>query len=186
MQCLISEEGQPLGTLRGPNGCHLNSGNPSWPQRMARGLFACLLLFWSQTAFGVIFGYAGGIRDGKSDNPPRIYVGGPGTATLSDIKASTNVSKSAPLAQIAPGVWHLRCDIVMTNGARLVLHGSKIGGDVNELRLQSNNDPEAELYKTNIVSITADWGMIDIRSTFITSWDDAVDGPDTEYTTYKR
>ena len=80
MQCLISEAGQPLGASKVPNGCSLNSVNPSWPQRMARVLFACLLLFWSTTAFGVIFGYAGGIKDGKSDNPPRIYVGGPGLA----------------------------------------------------------------------------------------------------------
>src|SRR5438477_8131816 len=172
MQCLISEAGQPLGILKCPNGSCFNSVSPSWPQRMARTFCACLLLFWSQAAFAVILGYAGGIKDGKSDKPPRIYVGGPGSATLSDIRASTNVSKSAGLFQIAPGVWHLRCDIVVTNGAKLILHGTKIGGDVNELRLQSNNDPDSEPSDTNIVSITADWGFIDIRSTFITSWDD--------------
>lgn len=136
-------------------------------------------------AFGVILGYAGGVKDGKSDKAPRIYVGGPGSVTLSEIRASTNVSKTAGLFQVAPGVWHLRCDIMLTNGARLVLHGTKIGGDVNELRLQSNNEP-TDQYETNIVSITADWGSIDIRSTLITTWDDEVNGPDTEYTTFKR
>ena len=34
--------------------------------------------------------------------------------------------------------------------------------------------------------MTADWGEIDIRSTFITSWDDEVGGPDTEYTSFGR
>ena len=109
----------------------------------------------------------------------RIYVTGPGTVTLSDIKAGM---PNALLTQITPGVWHLRANLVMENGARLALHGTKIGGDVNELRLQSNNDgaPNAYIY------VSADWGTLDIRSTKITSWDDAAQGPDTESGALRR
>lgn len=103
----------------------------------------------------------------------RIYVTGPGSTTLSDIKAGM---PNAPLTQVGPGIWHLRSNLVMENGARLLLHGTRIGGDVNQLRLQSNNTGESNAF----VHVTADWGSIDIRSTSITSWDDAVDGPDTE------
>jgi parallel beta-helix repeat protein len=121
----------------------------------------------------VTFRYASGDTSGK---PPRIYITGPGSAMLSDVRAAV---PSAPLAQTAPGIWHLKADLFIENGATLVLHGTKIGGDVNELRMKSNNTSDDE---AAIVSITADWGDIDIRSTRITSWDDAVDGPDTEYT----
>ena len=109
----------------------------------------------------------------------RIYVTGPGTVTLSDIKAGM---PNALLTQVTPGVWHLRANLVMENGARLALHGTKIGGDVNELRLQSNNDgaPNAYIY------VSADWGTLDIRSTKITSWDDAAQGPDTESGALRR
>src|SRR6059058_4918921 len=71
-----------------------------------------------------------------STNSYRIYVTGPGSATLSDIKAAL---PKVPLTQVAPGVWHLRAELQADNGARLVLHGTKLGGDVNQLRLQSNN-----------------------------------------------
>lgn len=114
-----------------------------------------------------------------SEGSYRIYVTGPGSITLSGIKAGM---PNAKLTQVTPGVWHLRANLVMEKGARLVLHGTKIGGDVNELRLQSNNDGEPNSF----VSITADYGTIDIRSTKITSWDDAVNGPDTESGVFRR
>jgi parallel beta-helix repeat protein len=114
-----------------------------------------------------------------SDSSWRIYVTGPGSATLSDVKAAL---PNAPLTQTTPGIWHLRANLLMDNGAKLVLHGTKIGGDVNELRLQSNNT----LGTNNFVSVTADWGALDIRSTKVTSWDDAANGPDTEVSTFGR
>ena len=135
-------------------------------------LVASLLLLLSITAsFGVSFRWSAGSY--------RIYVTGPGTATLSDIKAGM---PNALLTQVSPGVWHLRANLVMEDGARLLLHGTKIGGDVNELRLQSNNTGESNAF----VYVSADWGNIDIRSTSITSWDDAVNGPDTESGALRR
>jgi parallel beta-helix repeat protein len=131
----------------------------------ATALGAALLVLLAGNASAVSYRWSAGSY--------RIYVTGPGTATLSDVKAGM---PNAPLAQISPGVWHLRANLVMENGARLLLHGSKIGGDVNQLRLQSNNTGESNAF----IHVTADWGSIDIRSTSITSWDDAANGPDTE------
>lgn len=132
---------------------------------------ALFLLFSTSAASGVSFRW--------SATSYRIYVTGPGSATLSDVKAGMPNSQ---LTQVSPGVWHLRANLVMEHGARLVLHGTKIGGDVNELRLQSNNTGESNAY----VYVSADWGSIDIRSTSITSWDDAVNGPDTESGALRR
>lgn len=109
----------------------------------------------------------------------RIYITGPGSATLSDIKAAR---PTVPLDQVASGVWHLQANLQIEQGATLVLHGQSIGGDVNELRLKSNNALDANSW----IAITADYGNIDIQNTRITSWDEAVNGPDVEYQTYKR
>ncbi len=109
----------------------------------------------------------------------RIYITGPGSATLSDVRTAL---PKAPLEQVSPGIWHLRANLVVENGARLALYGTKIGGDVNQLRLQSNNTGATNEY----VYLSADWGTLDIRSTQITSWDDAVNGPDTEYGAFRR
>ena len=117
------------------------------------------------------------IRWALSSN--RIYVTGPGTATLTEIKAAQD---QAPLEQVAPGVWHLGANLVVEEGATLVLHGTAIGGDVDQLRLESGNTKGTN----GFVSITADWGSIEIKNTAITSWDDAVSGPDTEYATNGR
>lgn len=127
-----------------------------------------------------------GIRWASSSN--RIYLepdvaGGPGiTATLSDIKAA---KPNAPLDLVDPAqkIWLLRANLYITGGSTLILNGTPIGGDVDQLRLQSNNNSTTN----NFVSIIADHGNIDINSTAITSWDTIAAGPDTEYgSTYKR
>src|SRR5881394_2545398 len=111
----------------------------------------------------------------------RIYVEGGGSATLSDIKAGL---PNAPLDLVdaTNHIWLLRANVQIRDGTTLVLHGSSGGGDVDLLRLQSNNSSASN----SVVSVTADWGRIDIKNTHITSWDDAVNGPDTEYQTFGR
>ena len=141
-------------------------------------LFVALLL--AHTATAVSIRWSAGTSDPLNLKTPRIYVTGPGSAQLSDIKAAV---PKAPLAQVAPGVWHLRAELVVEEGARLVLYGTQLGGDVDELRLQSNNTGSPI---NDIIFLSADWGTLDIRSTKIISWDDAVNGPDTEYNVYKR
>jgi len=131
--------------------------------------------------YGVVFRWAG-----VSD---RIYVTGPGEATLSEIK---NALPEAPLTQVDAAnsqpalvistnrTWYLGANLFVENGARLKLYGPTIGGDVTELRLKSDNQTNG------FVELRADWGWLDIRHTKITSWDSAVNGPDTETTTHRR
>lgn len=116
-----------------------------------------------------------------SSSNQRIYVTGPGVATLSDLKKAL---PSAPLELIDPTnhIWFLRANLLIENGARLELHGPGISGDVAELRLKSNNSSDANA----VVWISADWGSLDIRNTKILSWDEAIAGPDTEFEIFQR
>lgn len=119
-----------------------------------------LLLLVVPAASAATFRYA------SSSN--RIYVENGGSATLTQIKAAI---PDAPLDNLGGGTWLLRANIQIEDGSALVLHGTPIGGDVNELRLKSDGSGH--------VQVTADHGTIDIGSTRITSWDG--DGPDTNY-----
>ncbi len=109
-----------------------------------------------------------------------IYIDGD-VATLSDIKY---LVPNAPLTLVDAGaaIWKLDANIRIINGGTLLLHGTTIGGDVNQLRLRSENT----LATNAIVEIRGDYGNVDIRSTFVTSWDNAVNGPDTEYDFFGR
>lgn len=104
-----------------------------------------------------------------------------GVTTLSGLKAAL---PQAPLKLVdrERRIWLLSVSVLLTNGSTLRLHGRAAGGDVDELRLRSDNSHAAG----SIVSLTADHGAIDIRATRVTSWDTAANGPDTEYETYGR
>jgi poly(beta-D-mannuronate) C5 epimerase len=109
-----------------------------------------------------------------------IFVRGAGSNSLSDIKKQLPL---APLIQVdqSTHTWYLGANIVLREGATLLLHGTAIGGETDELRLKSDNSP----VPGSQVYISADWGTIDISNTKITSWDNAVNGPDTS-TTFHR
>lgn len=111
----------------------------------------------------------------------QIVVENGGIALLSDIKSAL---PSAPLSLVDPnnGVWLLSADLRVTQGSTLVLHGKSVGGDVNELRLLSNNTGATN----SVVSITSDYGNLDIKATKITSWDETAMEPDTETASYGR
>lgn len=79
-------------------------------------------------------------------------------------------------------IWLLSASVVLTNGATLRLHGRAAGGDVDELRLRSDNAPGPG----RVVSITADHGTVDIRATRVTSWDTVANAPDTDHQAYGR
>lgn len=119
------------------------------------------------------------IRFASSSNT--IYISGPVTCTLSQLKA---LKSSVPLDLVDADskIWLLKANLKLEGGATLNLLGSSLGGDVNYLRLKSNNSSSSN----SIVWIRADWGKIDIRKTKITSWDEAKKSPDTEYQKYKR
>ncbi len=112
-----------------------------------------------------------------------LYVEGGGVASLLYI---TNVLSSASqvLTETDPvnHVWFLAGNIVVDQGSTLLLHGTAQGGDVDQLLLKSDNSSTAG----SCVSIIADWGTIDINGVNVTSWDDAANGPDTEYLNYQR
>jgi len=139
----------------------------NWTARLS---VACLLwLVIVQGAFGATFRWSG--------TSNRIYVEGGGSASLTDIKAALPVAP-LDLVDVTNKVWLLRADLVVEDGSTLVLHGAAAGGDVNELRLQSVN---AATNCGCVVSITADWGNLDIGSTKITSWDTMTSAPDFDY-----
>jgi len=116
-----------------------------------------------------------------SGTSQRIYITGPGTATLTDIKAAL---PTAPLTLVNASnlIWHAGANLFVEKGARLKLYGPSLGGDVGELRLKSDNTAASNAF----VELRADWGWLDIRSTRITSWDSAANGPDLETDTYRR
>ena len=104
----------------------------------------------------------------------RIYVAGPASVTLSDI---ARLCPSAPLRLVDPATrtWQLDADLVLERGAVLRLHGSESGGDVDVLRLASGSSGAV----ADVVTVTAQYGTLDVRDTEITSWDPVTAAPDT-------
>jgi parallel beta-helix repeat protein len=135
------------------------------------GTFAFLTTAFAPETVAATYRYA------SSSN--RIYVEDGGPATLSAIKAAL---PEAPLDRVStsPMTWLLRANLILRDGSSVSLHGSSIGGDVDELRLLSRN------VEGGFVFISAEHGTIDIQRTRILSWDTAASGPDTEYATYGR
>jgi parallel beta-helix repeat protein len=108
-----------------------------------------------------------------------ITVSGLITATLSTIHAAL---PTAPLtlADSVNHVWFLGANLLMQDGAALNLYGTGIGGDVDQLRLKSDNlhDANGKDLPNNTITVSAVYGTIRINSTRITSWDEARNGPD--------
>lgn len=97
-----------------------------------------------------------------------VYVMGPSTVcTLTEIDA---IADKARLTLVDPAnkIWQVESNIWLQNGARLNLHGTSLGGDVNELRLGPT-----------VVFVRAYWGTIDVNATKVTSWSGS--GPDTNH-----
>lgn len=119
------------------------------------------------------------VRWASSSNT--VYVTGPVTCTLKEIKT---IRPTVPLEETDTinHIWLLKANLKLESGAKLNLHGSDLGGDVNWLRLKSNNSSASN----SIIWIRAQWGEIDIAKTKITSWNEATGSPDTEYSSYKR
>lgn len=121
---------------------------------------------------------ASNVRWASSSNT--LYVSGSNAvcspATLSSLQPTKMVN-------VGPATYLLRVNLKLTGGATLEVHGTSLaGGNTNELRLLSNNTSSS----LSTVNITADVGNIDLQNTKVTSWDEAAQGPDTKYSTYKR
>jgi mannuronan 5-epimerase len=163
------------GTSR-PGACPLRKGH-SHPGRTVRlrACFTLLLapLLWAEGALAAALHYS------RDQNLITIENGA--VMTLSGLKAAL---PQAPLTLVDPEhrIWLLSASVLLTNSSTLRLHGRAAGGDVDELRLRSDNTPGPH----NFVSITADHGTLDIRATRITSWDTAANAPDTEHQRHGR
>lgn len=126
------------------------------------------------------------IRWAASSNT--VYIEQPITCTLTDIYTASLPENYPILDQVAAPsgstskIWLLKANLILSNGATLTLKGSSLGGDVDELRLMSQNSSTI----TSDVFVRADWGNIFIDTLKVTSWNPAVNGPDTEYATYGR
>lgn len=102
-----------------------------------------------------------------------LYIEKPVTCTPTQLAAFLNTSV-LQLVNPATRTWLLKANLRITGGGTLRLYGSAIGGDTDEFRLLSNNNP------ANHIRINPRWGTLDIRSTHVTSWDSAAGGPDTD------
>ena len=100
-----------------------------------------------------------------------IYISS-GAVTLSDIM---KLCKNPPLIKGDNGVWQLNADLVLQDNAKLSLHGTRRGGDVNELRLRSGSSGR----RHDVAQITAQYGRLDLNGVKVTSWDPAKNSPDT-------
>ena len=127
-----------------------------------RAMLLALLLLCSPDLWAATYRYA------SSSN--RIYVESGGTTTLTQIRENTPSLPASALTR-SGNVWYLAAELRIEDGVTLLLHGSAIGGDVDELRLKSDSDGEVNLW--------AEYGTIDIASTKIRSWDASAGAVDT-------
>src|SRR5689334_12056803 len=132
-----------------------------------RATLLTLLLLCSTDLWAVTYRYA------SSSN--RIYVESGGTTTLTQIRASTPSLPASALTR-SGNVWTLNAQLWVADGVTLALHGSAIGGDVDELRLRSNSG-------SDFVYLHAEYGTLDIDSTRIRSWNTSSNTVDGEYAT---
>ncbi len=100
----------------------------------------------------------------------RVYVEHGGICTLSQIDAFVSTQAEFDLVDAALQIWYIGVNLHIEDGSSLIMHGSAVGGDVNELRLQSDPGDHIE--------IRGQYGSVDVNSVKITSWDSASAGPD--------
>ncbi|HUR41869.1 MAG TPA: right-handed parallel beta-helix repeat-containing protein [Verrucomicrobiae bacterium] len=103
----------------------------------------------------------------------RIYVENGGTATLGAIRAGTPSLPASALVR-SGNTWTLNAYLHVEDGTTLQLHGSAIGGDVDELRIKSDSG--------GFVYVWAEHGNLHIDSTRIRSWNASASAPDTNHT----
>ncbi len=109
------------------------------------------------------------LRSAVSSNT--VYVDGASTVCTA---ADVNARYPAMVVKQANSVYLVKVNLKLTNGATFQAIGTSAGGDTDQLRLLSDN--------TSTINITADWGEVNLQNTAVTSWDEAKNGPDTDYT----
>jgi poly(beta-D-mannuronate) C5 epimerase len=147
------------------------------PQAMKyAGTALCAIAVYSLVNVGIVHASptscpAASLRwAGSSDT---LYIDGRSTVCT---PADLNAARPAQVVSVSTGVYLVRSNITLTDGATLQATGTAAGGDTNELRLLSGNAP------ASFAAILADWGEVELRNVTVTSWDEAVNGPDTNVT----
>ncbi len=124
-----------------------------------------------------------GVRYAQSSD--RIYVEGTGSVcsprdialSLEKLKTPVPAGRGLIAVDAFKGIYYLASNLFVRNGAKLDVRGIAVGGDTNQLRMKSLNSAEPGSF----VYIRAEYGDINFEGTRVTSWDDAVGGPDLEY-----
>lgn len=149
------------------------------PNVKLRPPYATMRDFSLGTLLGLLAPAADAVSFRHATSSNSIYLESGGTATLSDVRAAL---PNAPLDLVDANarIWLLRANLILRDGVTLVLHGSDVGGDVNQLRLLSDNAPGGFIF------VSAEHGSLHIQSTAITSWDRSAGGPDTDYNSFGR
>ena len=114
-----------------------------------------------------------GLRWSSSSNT--LYISGGAVCSPSELSARYPLL----VVNVGPGIYLVKVNLKLIDGSGLYVAGSAAGGSTDELRLLSDNTGAANSF----VNITADYGTVTLKNTKLTSWDEAVAGPDTNYST---
>lgn len=139
-------------------------------------LIALLLAFWHLPGLAASSCTAANLRYANSSNTLYLQTGG--ICRVADIAAL----KPLQLVNQGGGIYLLKANLKLTDGSALLIDGDDPTDPVIEFRLLSNNTGLAN----SVVNLTADYGIVQINHTKVLSWDEAVQGPDTDYTMANR
>ncbi|WP_320152098.1 right-handed parallel beta-helix repeat-containing protein [uncultured Tolumonas sp.] len=135
-----------------------------------------LLAVWHWPVSAATSCTSANLRFASSSNT--LYVQAGGICRIADIAAL----KPLQLVSQGDGIYLLKANLKLTDGSALLIDGDDPTDPVIEFRLLSNNTGLAN----SVVNLTADYGIVQINHTKVLSWDEAVEGPDTDYTTANR
>jgi parallel beta-helix repeat protein len=139
-------------------------------------ILALLLSLWQSNVQAEGSCTTANIRFASSSNT--LYLQAGGICRIAEI----SVMRPQQIVNIGDGIYLLKANLKLTDGSALMIDGDDPSSPVTELRLLSNNSEQTN----SVINITADYGIIQINHTKVQSWDEAAQGPDTDYTTANR
>ena len=143
-------------------------------KRLMTGLIATAVLVTAVVILAADLGMFDETKPKISYDPAAntIVVKNPGASvTLTDIHDA--LPEYSVLDPLENGGWHLKANLRIGEGVTLLLHGRKVEGDVDWLKLQSGPD--------GFVYIRSVDGIISLNATRVTSWYAAVGSYDMAY-----
>lgn len=144
---------------------------------MKKYVLAALCLLISSLSFVSVVGASPALCPSSalrwSSTSNTLYIDGASTTCTA---ADLSTARPNQVVNKGDGIYLVRSNIKITNGATLQAIGATSGGDTNELRLLSNNATSS----ASFVTIIADWGQVQFNGVKVTSWDEGVNGPSTD------